>query len=303
MDSYQIKDILLMYEAVYNDSLREQVDEYNNSFRDEDIVEVATEYFYNYGLNDDGINILIEKIGLDNFMEFVYDLSEDFLIINEARKVSKAKKQEGSFRSRQQAKLEAQRAAKSSAEKRKETETKEPESRGSDTEAKSEQPKSKKPVRNAIAKQILAGMERHKKAVNSPEWQKTRETGSKLLKGIGTALKSAVSEENDLFDYLLEYLVSEGYADTNQDALVLMANMNKEELDEATRLFYKLQKKGKGGSSTARAQLKTDADLESQKNLKRKLQRQKQMREREPDDNDPRDHGSMSAAERNPSMR
>jgi hypothetical protein len=103
----------------------------------------------------------------------------------------------------------------------------------------------------------------------------------------------------DYFDDILEYLVSEGFVNTNAEALNMMAC-----LDEAavTKLFYKLQSKGKGGSSTARAQLRSDADLETQKNLKMKKQRQKQMRDRE-DDDDPRDHGSMSAAERNPSMR
>jgi DNA-directed RNA polymerase specialized sigma54-like protein len=36
-------------------------------------------------------------------------------------------------------------------------------------------------------------------------------------------------EENaDLFDYLLEYLVAEGYADTNKAALAIMANMSEE---------------------------------------------------------------------------
>jgi len=73
-------------------------------------------------------------------------------------------------------------------------------------------------------------------------------------------------------------------------------------VDEATRLFYKLQAKGKRGSSTAKAQDTSDADLETQKNLKMKKQRQKQMRNRE-DDNDSRDHGSLSAAERNPNLR
>ena len=37
-----------------------------------------------------------------------------------------------------------------------------------------------------------------------------------------------VKEESDLFDYLLEYLVVEGYADTNQAALAIMANMSEE---------------------------------------------------------------------------
>ena len=35
-------------------------------------------------------------------------------------------------------------------------------------------------------------------------------------------------EEFDLFDYLLEYLVAEGYADTNKAALAIMANMSEE---------------------------------------------------------------------------
>jgi len=36
------------------------------------------------------------------------------------------------------------------------------------------------------------------------------------------------AEEFDLFDYLLEYLVAEGYADTNKAALAIMANMSEE---------------------------------------------------------------------------
>lgn len=34
--------------------------------------------------------------------------------------------------------------------------------------------------------------------------------------------------ETDFFDYILEYLVAEGYADTNENALVIMANMSEE---------------------------------------------------------------------------
>ena len=35
-------------------------------------------------------------------------------------------------------------------------------------------------------------------------------------------------EETDLFDYILEYLVAEGFADTNENALMIMANMSEE---------------------------------------------------------------------------
>jgi len=37
-----------------------------------------------------------------------------------------------------------------------------------------------------------------------------------------------VGEDVDIFDTILDYLVSEGYADTNENALVIMANMSEE---------------------------------------------------------------------------
>jgi hypothetical protein len=37
-----------------------------------------------------------------------------------------------------------------------------------------------------------------------------------------------VDEQTDLFDYILEHLVAEGYADTEESALVIMANMSEE---------------------------------------------------------------------------
>ena len=51
-------------------------------------------------------------------------------------------------------------------------------------------------------------------------------------KGRGTVTKAEqerkIKEEFDLFDYLLEYLVAEGYADTNKAALAIMANMSED---------------------------------------------------------------------------
>jgi len=406
-----------MYEAVYNEELRVKAEDYNNTVFDEDIVEVATEYFYTYGLNEDGIDILIEKVGLDNFVEFVYGLSEDLTVLTEARSARRRRGGESyeDVKAKIDAKEAAKKEAKKAAQERTETERKEPESKGADTEAKAEQPKSKKPIRDAIARQILAGMDRHRKAM-----ELARETGKTVAKAAAVTheagrragehvkkhgLKSLANEEienyfdeaarrtprkkrgvvdpekemagrsdagkrisgdektgprhytlgrkvspdaptqpgqkpegtpklascerddieyrksnlragkthkvggekglpesYDLFDYLLEYLIAEGYADTNQDALAIMANMDKDQIEEATSLYYKLQKAGKGGSKTAKAQLRTDADLRTQKSAKMERQRARQRQERESDD-DPRDHGSLSAAERNPSMR
>jgi hypothetical protein len=41
-------------------------------------------------------------------------------------------------------------------------------------------------------------------------------------------LTEEVEGRDDLFDYILEYLVAEGYADTNENALVIMTNMSEE---------------------------------------------------------------------------
>jgi primosomal protein N' len=53
--------------------------------------------------------------------------------------------------------------------------------------------------------------------------QKARKVGAAAGKAA-----DRLGEEADLFDYILEHLVSEGYADTNENALVIMANMSEE---------------------------------------------------------------------------
>jgi hypothetical protein len=238
MNSQQVQDMRLMYEAVYNDELWELANEYNNSIYDGDIVEVATEYFYTYGLNEDGIDILIEKVGLDNFVEFVYDLSEDLTILTEARS---AKRRTGSKSYADvKAEIDAKEAAKKEAEaaalQRKESERVEP---GADTESKKKQPKSKKPLRDALAKRILDGMERHRQATQTAgrlagETGRTLgriasfagEAGRRGVEHVKTHGMKSLANSFDPFDTILEYLVAEGYADTNESALAIMANMS-----------------------------------------------------------------------------
>lgn len=170
MNAQQFKELHLIYDAVYDPELREQVTEYNNTVYTEDIVEVATEYFYSYGLNSDGVDILVEKVGLESFVEFVYDLSEDLHVLTEARR-----KYSGPSYDEVKAKIDAKEAAKKNAKEAAKakvaTEKKKPETRGAESKAKEEQPKSKAPVRDAIARGIFravdaykAGVERHKAA-------------------------------------------------------------------------------------------------------------------------------------------
>ena len=73
----------------------------------------------------------------------------------------------------------------------------------------------------------------------------------RLMKNAGPARvhnpsPKKVEEEVDLFDYLLEYLVAEGYADTNAASIAIMSNMSeewKQSIVEETKRTEYLQKK------------------------------------------------------------
>jgi hypothetical protein len=53
----------------------------------------------------------------------------------------------------------------------------------------------------------------------------SEERGKKVA---GAVLAKLRAEETDLFDYILEHLVAEGYADTNEAAIAIMTNMSEE---------------------------------------------------------------------------
>ena len=54
------------------------------------------------------------------------------------------------------------------------------------------------------------------------------EKGEKVKEKEGKETEKEMKESADLFDYILEHLVAEGYADTNKAALAIMANMSEE---------------------------------------------------------------------------
>jgi hypothetical protein len=52
--------------------------------------------------------------------------------------------------------------------------------------------------------------------------------------------KKGLPESYDMFDVILEYLVAEGYADTNESALVIMANMSEEWRESIMEMPYQI---------------------------------------------------------------
>jgi hypothetical protein len=91
-------------------------------------------------------------------------------------------------------------------------------------------------------------------------------------------------EEVDLFDYLLEYLVAEGYADTNDAAIAIMANMSeewKQSIAEEYKDFPTAKVMTKAGELMGSSAGKTDP--KSKKKEKRGIKMMDTMMQHSPD--------------------
>ncbi len=292
-----------IYENLYNFSLTEEV-------------EIATEYFYSEGINEFGIDILIDELGLEEFADFVYEIAEEYTL-SEARRsgriepVTKGGKSvaslKGGAKTAAIARLRREKEASRSGEKSSSG------SSGMKSALKSQAVKAaaskQKPTRSetptqakrGIASKIGAALkyagERAKKDTEmlKKSYQTARQVGrgheTKVAKAAGTVagavhgaakavhkagqefgksqtgqkIKSELtktakataaaagagagsiaagkspaaaagraagtfvrkmkSEGYDDFDIILDYLISEGYAETNESAIAIMANM------------------------------------------------------------------------------
>ena len=75
-------------------------------------------------------------------------------------------------------------------------------------------------------------------------------------------LKRGVKEEFDIFNYLLEYLVAEGYADTNKAAIAIMSNMSEEWRSEIIESQYARENPEKYEREQAKAKSKKQKAME-----------------------------------------
>ena len=76
---------------------------------------------------------------------------------------------------------------------------------------------------------------------------------------------AALNNSYDLFDYMMEYLIDEGYADTNENALVIMANMSEEWRENI--LTEVSQKEFHDGMMKAAAKMPSDVRTPSREEL------------------------------------
>jgi len=213
-------------------------------------VQIAAQYFYEMGLNEEGVEILIEDLGLDEFVEFISNIIEEHTLTEARRsgtiepKTAKGQEIKGKPSGASLKRLRRLKAERKESEERASAEK--PSGLKSSlrrqsaiANAKHQQPK-KKGVLDRVAGAVLAGIERHNAAMSAAkETGKTIRKAAEKVGGVAREVgKGAVGaakfaaavtkEEYDLFDTILEHLVAEGYADTNEAALVIMTNMSEE---------------------------------------------------------------------------
>lgn len=215
-------------------------------------VEIAAKYFYELGLNEDGVDIVIEELGVEEFGQFVYDIAEEFYL-NEARsggamiKPETAKGEEIKGKPKAASLKRLKRLKAERKEKEEKASAEKPsgmkaalQRQSAVANAKKQQPK-KKGALDRIAGAVNRGMERHRAAMSA-----ARETGKvigkaakgaghvarEFGKGVGVAAKVGkkvlTGEEVDLYDMVLSHLIDEGYAETEDAAIAIMANMSEE---------------------------------------------------------------------------
>ena len=190
-------------------------------------VEIATEYFYEIGLNEYGIDILIEELGVEEFVDWVNEIAEDYTL-NEAR-AAKRRRAGGPSYEEVKKKQEERDAAKTRKRATKAAVENQPETK--------ETPKQTK---RGLFAAIDAGIERHNQATQNVE-RLAGETGKTIRKaakaaapfasGVASGISGAARLAGRLlrkeeYDALFSYVLDEGYADNEEAATTIVENMS-----------------------------------------------------------------------------
>ena len=141
-------------------------------------VEVSTDYFFEEGINEEGLDMIIEEVGLDDFIEFVTDPIEE---LNEERKARKASVRAPSYEKVKAAVDKADAAKKASgkgeysaAYKKKETDV---------TDYGDDKAPAKKAAPKTTVKAVVKKAPAKKKAAPA----KKKETAAKVTKSVAKA--------------------------------------------------------------------------------------------------------------------
>lgn len=113
MDTNVILSLAESYQSIYSEPVEEQIDEEFEYLMEE--ATMVADYFYVEGLNEDGLEILIDELGVEEFVEWVEEIHECATVsLNEARAAKRASKSAKSY-AQVKAEIDAKEAAKSAA--------------------------------------------------------------------------------------------------------------------------------------------------------------------------------------------
>ena len=155
-------------------------------------IDLAVDYFFTEGINEDGLEMIIEETGIEKFVEFVEYLT-DVEVLTEARAAKKARKGAKSY-DQVKAEIDAKEKAKKAKREISVDKTKK-----ATATAKAKQPE-KKPVRDAIARGVFRavdaykkGMERHNAAMATAKkaGKVAGKAAGEFAKGAGEGVKTA----------------------------------------------------------------------------------------------------------------
>lgn len=152
----------------------------------EEVVDIASQYFYEQGLNEEGLEMVIEELGYDKFIEYVFYISEDF-ILTEARRAKRVPTTPEE-REAKIAKIKREIDSREAAKKKPTTAKKVVTSKGNDTVKTAVQTQSKKPQQKSEPK----GFERAAGQVR--DFVTSQETKDKLKDMVGAAVRKAKSD-------------------------------------------------------------------------------------------------------------
>jgi len=199
MESKQIADFANLYQSIY----REKTEE-------EQISEIASEYFYNQGLNEDDIDILIEDIGIDNFIDMVSNLTEETHLLSEARRSAEripgGKGEKTGRLDKGTLKFSGDDAYQKAKEKMRYKQSRKEPNQEPDKEKES------------IAKKIL---DKFKSLA-----RKSKIVAKKAVDAAKDGKRRLMGEE--VYDIICSYLLDEGYVTTEEAANNIMVNMSEQ---------------------------------------------------------------------------
>ena len=258
-------------------------------------VEIASHYFCEMGLNEIGVEILIEELGVEEFAEFVYDISEDYYL-TEARaggvKIEPVTTKGKQFKGGKPTGKSLERLRNKKKERQEGEESERPsgmkaalQRQDAMVSASKQQPK-KKGLLDRVAGAVLKGIERHK-AATSGMGAATKVTAGKVGNA-ARAFAKGFTEETDLYNIILSHLIDEGYADTEEAAECIMVNMSEEWRDDIIEKKYSFPLKPSELATVQRIRDRLDADEkpqrpDSKKNSIPELPIQRTARKRNPD--------------------